>query len=163
MRDRSVTNLSQKLEAQGQCIPPPRHVLPSYWYHDISPAIWRIGSRSPPKFNHLSTGPLPKFPEKIHANPFRYFCAMLLPDKQTDINDEKITSLAEVTKTLYCISITGLDYTKVIWIIQKTTLWCALKINLLFWVFPKWTRWVENVNVLWTNDTSINIILSITN
>ena len=32
-----------------------------YQFHDISPAIWQIGLRSPRKFKHLFTGPLPTF------------------------------------------------------------------------------------------------------
>ena len=59
-----------KLEAMGQCIPPPRHGFPV--------------SRSPPKFNHLFTGPLPTFPEFFYANRFGSFCAKLLTDRQTD-------------------------------------------------------------------------------
>jgi len=43
------------LELLGQCIPVTRY----------RSDIWQIGSRSPPKFNHLFTGPLPTFPENF--------------------------------------------------------------------------------------------------
>ena len=42
------------------------------------------GSGSPPKFNHLFTGPLPIFPWKFHANLFRIFGAQLLTGRQTN-------------------------------------------------------------------------------
>jgi len=37
----------------------------SYQCRDISPAIWRIGSRSPLNSNYLFAGPLPTFPENL--------------------------------------------------------------------------------------------------
>jgi len=46
-----------QLEALGQCIHSPRHVLP------VSPN--GSGSGSPPKFNYLFTGPFPTFPENF--------------------------------------------------------------------------------------------------
>jgi len=52
--------LQLQLEALGQCIPQPRHVLPVSRYPDQDP--WS-GSPSPPKFNHLFTGQLPTFTE----------------------------------------------------------------------------------------------------
>ena len=73
-----------KLEALGQCIPPPRHVLPvppsgeSLWAADLCALttfhisqsrktipVSRRWSGSPPKCNHLFTGPLPIFPENF--------------------------------------------------------------------------------------------------
>ena len=60
-----------QLEALGQCIPPPRHC------RDISPAVFRIGSRSPPKFNRLFIGPLPTFREnfmQIRSEVFAQSC-----------------------------------------------------------------------------------------
>jgi len=47
--------ISLKLEALGQCIPPPRHVLP----------VSRYGLGSLLKFNHLFIGLLPNFPENF--------------------------------------------------------------------------------------------------
>jgi len=41
-----------------------------------------LQNESPPKFSHLFTGPLPTFPEKLHANPLGSFCAKLLTNKQ---------------------------------------------------------------------------------
>jgi len=61
-----------KVEALGQCIPPPRHVLPVSWYTSL------------PKFNHLNV----HWPWKLQANPFGSFCAKLLTD-----NDENIIHL----------------------------------------------------------------------
>jgi len=54
--NRQSSNVSE-LEALGQCIPPPRHVL----------AVSRSGSvsGSTPKFNLLFTGPLPTFLENL--------------------------------------------------------------------------------------------------
>jgi len=54
-----------KLAALGQCLPPPRHVLV---YHCRD---------SPPKFNHLFTGPLSTFPEnfmQIRSEVFAQSC-----------------------------------------------------------------------------------------
>jgi len=36
----------------------------------------------PPKFNQLFTGAIANLPEKFHANPFEFFGAKLLTDKQ---------------------------------------------------------------------------------
>jgi len=44
-----------ELEALGQCIPPPRHVIP----------VLRYGSGSPPQLSHLFIGPLSWFPENF--------------------------------------------------------------------------------------------------
>jgi len=62
----------------------------------MDPDPW---SRSPPKFNHVFTGPFPKFPKKFHADLLRSFCTKLLRDKQADRhtnNDDCISSLVEV-------------------------------------------------------------------
>jgi len=94
-----------KLEALGQGIPPPRHVLPvspsgesatdvcpltiflifQYWrIRKKTISVSRRWSGSQPKFNHyLFIGPLPTFPRnfiQIHSEVF--FCAKLLTDKQ---------------------------------------------------------------------------------
>jgi len=56
-------NNRKDLEAVGQCIRPPRHVLP----------VSQYGYGSPPKFGHLFIGPLPTFPEnfmQIHLEVF---------------------------------------------------------------------------------------------
>jgi len=91
-----TTQVQQKLEALGQCIPP-SPAMPSYQCHDPNPGPW---SGSPPKFNHLSTGPLPTFGS---------FCAKLLtvrqkqPNRQTN-NDHYISSLAGVIKKVILFS-----------------------------------------------------------
>ena len=51
-----------ELEALGQCIPPPRHVLPVSRSGYPDPDLW---SGSLPKFNYLFVGPLPTFPENF--------------------------------------------------------------------------------------------------
>jgi len=56
-RSKDMKKTKIKLEAPGQCIPPPKHVLP-----DLYPDPW---SRSPSKFNRLFTGQVPTFPEKF--------------------------------------------------------------------------------------------------
>jgi len=74
----------EKLEALGQCIPPPRHVLP----------VSRSGPGSLPKFNHLFTGLLPTFREnfrQIRSEVFGQSC--YLTNKQTN-NDDYIYSLS---------------------------------------------------------------------
>jgi len=57
-------------------IPPTRHLLP----------VSRSGSwsGSPPNINHLFISPLPTFPGKFHANPFRRFCSKFLTDWQKE-------------------------------------------------------------------------------
>jgi len=64
------TKALTRLEALGQCIPPPTHVL----------QVIRITNKIEP-FVHW---PIANLPWKFHANPFGSFCAKLPTDKQTD-------------------------------------------------------------------------------
>jgi len=70
------------LEALGQCMSPPRHVLP----------VSRSGSGSPPKFNNLFIGPFPTFPEnlmQIRSEVFLRKVANRQTNRQTDIQRNK--------------------------------------------------------------------------
>ena len=92
-RDKALYNyhLVRQTKALGQCIPPPRNILPvppsaeSAWAADLCPLTtfhiseqWKIWKTIPvsissPKINHLFTGPLPTFPEnftQIHLEVF---------------------------------------------------------------------------------------------
>jgi len=65
--------LHYRLEALGQCIPPPRHILPVSRSRSVS----GLGFGLPPKFNHLFIGQLPTFPEnfmEIHSEVFAQIC-----------------------------------------------------------------------------------------
>jgi len=62
-----------KLEAVGQCIPAPKHVL----------QVSRYITRLLPKFNHLFIGPQPTFSENFMQISSEVFAAKLLTDKQT--------------------------------------------------------------------------------
>ena len=68
--------------------------ISQWWRIRKTIPVFRRWSGSPPKFNHLFTGPLPTFPENLHANPLGRFFRKVA-NKQTN-NDENISSLAEV-------------------------------------------------------------------
>jgi len=94
------------LEAlHGQCIPPPRHVLPvspssgeSVWESDLCPLttfrIYANGDESgkqsmypdgdPDRHRNLISCSLANLPWKFHSNPFGSFCAKLQIGKQTN-------------------------------------------------------------------------------
>jgi len=82
----------KQLEVLGQCIPPPRHVLPVSRYRHGSVSVIRIATKIICSLAHCQPS------VKFRANPFASFCAKLLTDKQTN-NDENITSMAEVMPT----------------------------------------------------------------
>jgi len=94
--------LSQiKLEALGQCIPPPRHVLPVSRYGSGSVTVSGLMIRIAKKFDHLFISPLLTLRENFMQICSEVF-AKLLTDRQTDRqteqtnNDVYISSLAEV-------------------------------------------------------------------
>ena len=76
--------------------------LPIVTNPENNPCIQTV-IRSPPKFNHLLTGPLPTFPKKFHANPVGSFCAKLLTDRQTT-SRRKHTLLGGGNKYFFNIS-----------------------------------------------------------
>jgi len=65
------------IEALGQCIPPPRHVLPVLG--SGSGSVIQIATEI-----YFVHSPIVNLPWKFHANPFRRFCTKMLTDKQTD-------------------------------------------------------------------------------
>ena len=103
----TTTTTTEQLEALGQCIPPPEHVLSvppsgeSVWAALlIPPSSDETGKRSrypdgdPDRHRNLIVRSVaycqPSL--KCHANPFGSFCATLLTDKQIN-NDENIIVL----------------------------------------------------------------------
>jgi len=82
--DTAVVHYIDKLEALGQCIPPPRHVLPLSRYGSGSGSVSVI--RIATKILSLVHWPtVPTFPENFtQIRPFGSFCSKLLTDRQTD-------------------------------------------------------------------------------
>jgi len=88
--DRISLSPPLKLQALGQCIPPPKHVLPVSRYlsrhlangfeitnPENNHSVYRRWSGSPPKFNRLFIASLPTFPEnfmQIRSGVFAQSC-----------------------------------------------------------------------------------------
>ena len=96
----SIKNNSclQQVVALGQCIPPPRHILPVSLYGSgsVSRSVVWIETKIK-SFVHWS---IVNLPWRFHGNLFRRFRTKLITDKQTDKQRQKhITPLADVIRT----------------------------------------------------------------
>ena len=90
----------RKTRSTGQCMPPPKHVLPVSRYGSRSGSGFVSGSWSPPKFNSLFIGPLPTFPDNLVQILLEVFFRKVA-NRQTNrqTNDDYVSFLAEIIIT----------------------------------------------------------------